>query len=137
MFTIDGLVSGLDTSSIIENLVAIQENQINRLTARKDLILAEQTAFQGIEAGIISLRSSMSRLNRTTSSVFDQRVAVSSDEDALTAVANSNALEGTYQLQINSLAKAHQLDPMDSKAHRPPSRRDPFHSASVIAPKPP
>ena len=109
MFTIDGLVSGLDTSSIITDLVAIQENQINRLTARKDLILAEQTAFQGIEARILGLRSSMSRLNRTTSSVFDQRIAVSSDDQALTAVAGNDAIEGTFQIQVNSLAKAHQI----------------------------
>ena len=44
MFSIDGLVSGLDTSSIIEGLVSLQASQVDRLNGRKDEILVQQTA---------------------------------------------------------------------------------------------
>ena len=52
MFSIDGLVSGLDTTSIIEGLVSIQQNQVDRLNVRKSEIFTRQTAFQGVEARV-------------------------------------------------------------------------------------
>lgn len=109
MFSIDGLVSGLDTTSIIEGLVSLQEAQVDRLNVRKNEIVTQQTAFQGIEARLLSLRSSMGRLNRSTSSVFEQNQVTSSDEDALTAKASSSAAAGSYSMRVISLAKAHQL----------------------------
>ena len=109
MFSIDGLVSGLDTTSIINGLISIQESQIERLNIRKDEILTEQTAFQGIEARLLSLRSAMSQLNRSIGSVFESRQAVSSDDTVLTATASNNAIEGSYSIQVNNLATAHQI----------------------------
>ena len=48
MFSIDGLVSGLDTTSIIEGLVSLQKSQVDRLNVKKSEILTEQAAFQGV-----------------------------------------------------------------------------------------
>jgi len=109
MFSIDGLVSGLDTASIIDGLVSLQNAQVERLNERKSEILAKQTAFQGIEARLLSLRSVMSRLNRVSNSVFDQRTASSTDESIVTATASNDAIEGSFSLRVTSLAKAHQI----------------------------
>ncbi|MEL7497664.1 MAG: flagellar filament capping protein FliD [Planctomycetota bacterium] len=109
MFSIDGLVSGLDTTSIIEGLVSLQESQVERLTARKAVVIGEQTAFQGIEARVLSLRSTMSRLNRTTGSAFEKSIGTSSDESILTVNAGEGAIPGSYVVKVNSLAKAHQI----------------------------
>ena len=109
MFSIDGLVSGLDTTSIIEGLVSLQAAQVDRLNGRKDEILVQQTAFQGIEARLISLRSTIARLNRSAASVFETSSATSSDESALAVRAGSNAAEGSYSLRVNALAQAHQI----------------------------
>jgi flagellar hook-associated protein 2 len=109
MFSIDGLVSGLDTTSIIEGLVSLQESQVERLNFKKNRILIKQQAFSGIEARMLSLRSKMSRLNRTTSSVFSTRTASSSNESLITATAGSKAAEGSYNLRVISRAKAHQI----------------------------
>ena len=109
MFSIDGLVSGLDTTSIIEGLVSLQESQVQRLNFKKNKILVQQQAFSGIEARMLSLRSKMSRLNRTTSSVFSTRSASSSNESLITATAGSKAAEGSYNLRVISRAKAHQI----------------------------
>ncbi len=109
MFSIDGLVSGLDTTSIIEGLVSLQDAQVGRLNERKNEIVQQQTAFQGINARLLSFRSTMSRLNRTTNAVFDERTVSSSSESIITASAGSRAIEGSYSLQVNSLAKAHQI----------------------------
>lgn len=109
MFSIDGLVSGLDTTSIIDGLVSIQQSQVDRLNGRRAEILTKQTAFQGIEARILSMRSSMSQLNRTNSSVFERTAGTSSDENILTVTTGDKAIEGSYVVRVNSLAKAHQI----------------------------
>ena len=109
MFSIDGLVSGLDTASIIEGLVSLQQNQVDRLTARQSEIATEQAAFQGIEARVLSLRANISSLNRSTSSVFERAAGTSSDEALLTVSADSGATEGAYLIRVNSLARANQI----------------------------
>ncbi len=109
MFSIDGLVSGLDTASIIEGLVSLQDSQVARLTSKKSEIQVQQQAFSGVEARLLSLRSKMSQLNRSTSSVFDFRSSTSSDESIIVATPSNNAAEGSYNLRVTSRAKAHQI----------------------------
>ena len=109
MFSIDGLVSGLDTTSIIEGLVSLQQAQVDRLNTRKADILTQQTAFQGIEARMLSLRSTMSQLNRSSASVFERSSGTSSDESILTVNASNGATPGSYVVRVNSLARAHQI----------------------------
>ena len=109
MFSIDGLVSGLDTASIIEGLVALQDSQVERLTSKKTEIQVQQQAFSGVEARLLSLRSKMSQLNRSTSSVFEFRSSTSSDESLIVATPGNNAAEGSYNLRVTSRAKAHQI----------------------------
>lgn len=109
MFSIDGLVSGFDTSSIIESLLGFQQTQVNTFNARKAEITTEQTSFKGIEAQLLTLQSSLSRLNRATSSVFDATTASSSNEDIITAASDSSARSGKYQLTVEALATAEQL----------------------------
>lgn len=109
MATIDGLATGLDTTTIIDGLVRIQQLQVDQLTARKNSILEEQTAFKGIESKMIDLRAQLGSLARSQNSVFSARSAVSSDEDALTVTAATGAAAGVYNLTINSLAQAEQV----------------------------
>ena len=109
MFTIDGIVSGFDTTAIIEGLLGFQQNQINKFNARKAEITTKQSAFKGIEAQLLTLRGSLGRLNRIQSSVFDVQNATSSSEDNILAAASSGASNGVYNLTVESLAAAHQI----------------------------
>lgn len=108
-FSIDGLVSGFDTSSIIESLLGFQETQVETFNTRKAEIASEQTSFKGIEAQILTVQSSLSRLNRTTDSIFSARTATSSNEDILTVSAENGANIGRFNLTVDSLAAAHQI----------------------------
>ena len=65
MLNIDGLVSGLDTTSIIEGLLSVQQSQIDRLNLRKQEIVEQQTAFKGIEARLLDLQARVRVLTRT------------------------------------------------------------------------
>jgi flagellar hook-associated protein 2 len=109
MFSIDGLVSGFDTSTIVESLLQFQQAQVDKFNARKAEITTKQTAFKGIEAQLLTLRTSMGRLNRTQSSVFGLSSAKSSNEEIATVVADHGATPGVYQISVESLATAQQL----------------------------
>ena len=109
MFSIDGIVSGFETSTIIESLLGFQQTQIDTYTSRKLEITEQQTAFKSIEAQLVTLRGSLGRLNRTSASVFQVQNATSSDESILVAAADGEATNGTFNLTVNSLATAHQI----------------------------
>ena len=109
MSSIDGIISGFNTATIIDGLVAIQQRQIDQFSARKTGIGRKQTAFRGIEARLATLRSSMSRLNRTVGTVFDSRTATSSNTDLVDVAASSGAQQGVFSIKVNSLAAAHQI----------------------------
>ena len=109
MLSIDGLVSGLDTTTIIDGLLQIQQQRVQQLSARKADILEEQTSFKGIEAGLVNLQSRLSALTRARDSAFKSKTVTSSDDSLAVAAASSDAVEGVYNLRINSLAKAHQI----------------------------
>ena len=108
-FTIDGIASGFDTTSIISSLVGFQEAQVETYNARKAEVATEQSAFKGIEAQLLTLQSSLGRLGSSRNSVFDVRSASSSNEDIIGVAASSGASPGKYNLKIESLATAHQI----------------------------
>ncbi|MBX3437250.1 MAG: hypothetical protein KF861_07165, partial [Planctomycetaceae bacterium] len=109
MLTIDGLISGLDTESIVAGLLEIQQKQINLLESRKDQIAARQGAFQAIQGQLQSLRGIAGTLSRSLNSVFNSRQVNVSDESAVLATASGTASAGVYQIKVNSLATAHQV----------------------------
>ncbi|MCD0459912.1 flagellar filament capping protein FliD [Roseiconus lacunae] len=109
MASIDGLVSGFDTTNIIESLLGFQQQQIDSFNSRKAEVTTKQTSFKGIEAQLITLQSSLGRLNSATNSVFDARTASSTNEDVITATAGNGAIATNYQLSVDQLATSHQI----------------------------
>ena len=56
MPTIDGLITGLDTESIITGLLEIQQTQLDRLELKQSAVLQRQSAFSALEANLLGLR---------------------------------------------------------------------------------
>jgi flagellar capping protein FliD len=109
MPTIDGLVSGIDTTTIVEGLVQIQEQQVERLNSKIDQVSAKQAAFKGIEASLLTFQSSLGRLARIQNNAFSGKIATSSNEDIIQAAASEKAAPGTYNIRVDSLARSHQI----------------------------
>ena len=109
MFNIDGIVSGFDTTSIIESLLGFQQQQIDSFNSRKAEVTTKQTSFKGIEAQLVTLQTSATRLNRTVNSVFDSRLAETSNDDIVAATASNGAITSSYQITVEQLATAHQV----------------------------
>lgn len=109
MLNIDGLASGIDTTSVINGLLSIQQQRIDILTARRQRVEAEQSLFKQVEARLITFRSQASRLARSTNSVFESKQATSSDETLLKVAASQDAAPGIYNLTVTQLARANQV----------------------------
>ncbi len=109
MLSIDGLVSGLDTTAIIDGLLSIQQKQIKLLSDRQKKVVSEQTAFKGVEGQLVNLKSRLSGLSNRANSVFGAKQAKSSNDQILAAAASDSAVKGVYSVRVNSLARTHQV----------------------------
>ena len=107
--TIDGLVSGLDTDTIVKGLLEIQQTQLDRIELKRADVLAEKATFSSLEAQLVSFRSSVSGLARLQDNPFKRQTVNVSDDTVLIGTASSSAANGTYRLTVNSVAKAHQI----------------------------
>ena len=109
MFSVDGLASGLDTTSIVEGALALQQSRLDRLAVRRQEISQEQSAFKTIEAQLLALRGGMSQILRSSNNAFDGRAATSSNEELIAVSAGTTARTGTHRVRVEQLAQAHQV----------------------------
>ncbi len=109
MLNIDGLASGLDTTSIIEGLLSIQQTQIDRFNAQKQKVVEQKTAFRSIEARLLTLKSTLSELTRPGGNAFLRKQLVSSDPARIEASVSNEAGEGIYSVRVDQLARNHQV----------------------------
>lgn len=105
--SIDGLVSGLDTTTIVSQLMAIERLPVTRLTARMAASDAKATAWDQIGSKMAALRTALEAID--TSTDFKSFNASSSNTEVLTATAGPSAVSGPFTLTVHALARAQQL----------------------------
>ncbi len=99
-----GLATGLDTASIVAQLVAIKRQPIVRLQERKSLYESQITALGELKTKLLALKTAAENLD--TSTEFSALQATSSNEDLMTVTASSTAAAGSYDIIIDSMATA-------------------------------
>jgi flagellar hook-associated protein 2 len=87
-----GLVSGIDTASIIDQLMKLEEQPKTKLQDRIDESNKQKLAYTDISARLTSLRLIGTKLKKQ--STFEAAATSSSDEDVLTATAANGAAIG-------------------------------------------
>ena len=107
--SVNGLVSGINTTSVIQALLATEQQKITNLQTEQQTVTTAQTAFDGIEAKIQALQGTLAPLTSAQSSVFDARTATSSNTGIVNAAASGDAINGVYDLRVNSLAAANAI----------------------------
>lgn len=102
--TFSGLASGLDTDSIIESLMEIERQPVDRLTSDIEYFELETEAYAEFGSLLANLQSSVA----TMDSLYDlsNQAATSSNSSLLTATANSSAMPGSYHVEVVSLAES-------------------------------
>lgn len=98
-----GLSSGLDTSSMIEQLVAAERASATPLTRRQSDLTAHKSIINSLSSVLSSLGSSAKAL--ATSAGTSPRTATSSDAHVSVAASDS-ALATTHSIRVQQLARA-------------------------------
>ncbi|MCP4145502.1 MAG: flagellar filament capping protein FliD [bacterium] len=99
-----GLASGLDTGSIIAQLLAVRSQPMYRLQAQNDLYESQQKAVDILKGYCSELMATVQDLD--SGSDFGAFTATSANESIFTATASSFASPGSYDITVNALANA-------------------------------
>ena len=106
---IDGLITGIDTGTIIDGLLKIQKQQVDRFAARKAVVQEKQGAFNALETRLLGLQLDVSKLSRSQNNPFTKQKVVVNDDTAVAATASESAASGVYNFRVDSVAAAHQV----------------------------
>lgn len=99
-----GLLSGIDTKTLIAQLIAIERRTINVYKTRQNTWNDKQTAVTDLESKLSALQSAVKSLSDANE--LRAYKVTSSDGDKITADATSNAFEGNHSIVVNQLATA-------------------------------
>lgn len=104
---IQGLVSGLDTGNIIEQLAAIKRKPIERMQTQRGVLESKLAIYQSLSASMAALQVSARDL--ADASTFIPRSASVSDATRLAASAQETAAAGSYEVVVHELAQVHKI----------------------------
>lgn len=107
MAAIDGLGSGLDTSTIISQLMQIERLPQNRLANKRLAVLSQGTAWEQIGNALKTLQTAATKLG--ADGALSKSNATSSAPGLVSVVAGAGAGPGVHTLRVQSLAVSQQL----------------------------
>ena len=99
---VSGMVSGLDTESLVTAMVATQTAKKEKLQKAQPKLQWKQVAFKSLHTKVYGLYSKISNLR--FSSAYNMKKTTVSDSTKATVTASSSAVNGTQKLTIEKLA---------------------------------
>lgn len=100
-----GLTSGLDTESIVNQLMSAQRTKQTKVENKKQKLEWKQEIWKGLNTKIYGFyKDSLSKMKY--SSNYSTKKALVSDSTKLTATASTKAAAGSYKVEINKIASA-------------------------------
>src|SRR3954449_5333625 len=104
---ISGLASGIDTSTIIDQLMAIERQPQTRLKTQVTLSQARKTALSDVQTRLKNLQLAAQDLKSAALWANKQSVDVN-DPTKVAATLAGPAGSGSYQLNVSTLARGSQ-----------------------------
>lgn len=98
-----GLATGLDTSSLIEQLMAAERQPLSRLESDKSYFNSRLAALSQFEGKLVSFLSKIDTLD--SAEKIQVKNTTLSSEDFFSATADSEALPGNYQVEVVDIAQ--------------------------------
>ncbi|MBD3233581.1 MAG: flagellar filament capping protein FliD [candidate division Zixibacteria bacterium] len=105
--SIDGIISNLDTSAIIDAILQYEARNATLINERKTEVTNKITSWNSVSAYLLGFKSKASTLSKE--SAWNTKSVTNSDDTIFTATATSSAALGTYYINVNQLAQQHQL----------------------------
>lgn len=100
-----GMISGLDTESIVKSLMETQQAKKTKIESKKQKLEWKQEIWSGLNTKMYSFYKDYAGKLRFQSN-YQTKKATSSDSTKVTVSANSSATKGTYRVNVKSLAAA-------------------------------
>lgn len=108
LFTMGGAMSGLDTNSIIRQLMQLERVPLQQLQSRQAKLRAIDDAWGQVNGKLSSFRTALDKVRQSGS--FSGFVSVSSsNSDAVTATKIGTPATGSISFTVDALARAHQF----------------------------
>jgi flagellar hook-associated protein 2 len=105
--SLSGLASGVDTASIVEQLMALERQSVTRLGYRQSAVTGQQTALKDIASKLSALKSAAADLS--ASATWKQaQTAESSDPTKVAVAMTGGAGIGGHTIQVDRLASSMQ-----------------------------
>jgi flagellar hook-associated protein 2 len=104
---LSGLASGVDTSAIVEQLMALERQQTTRLQNRQYAVTGQQTSLKDIATKLATLKSAASALS-SDASWKQTQTAASSDANRVAVALTGGAGIGGHTVGVTRLASAAQ-----------------------------
>ena len=101
-FTASGLISGLDTGSMVTELTSLAQQPITQMQKQESAIKTQISA----EASLSSQLSALSSLSRSLSTAGIVSSSAQSSSSAFSATATAGASQGRYSIQVEQVADA-------------------------------
>lgn len=101
---IGGLVSGLDTQGLIDQLMQLERAPVVKLQQKQQVLKWKKEAMMDFRSNLMSLQTKVSDL--VLSSAFNSKAVSAGNDKIVTATANTSAPNGTYNVTVNNLASA-------------------------------
>lgn len=102
-----GIFSGIDSASIINQLLAIDAQPKTIIQQRVAQLQSQTAAILGINSKLSALRTAVEKFR--TANPFDNNAATSSDDKVIGASASTSAAAGTYSFLVDRLVSSQQL----------------------------
>jgi flagellar hook-associated protein 2 len=106
--SVGGLMSGLDTDSIVSQLMELERYPLTQLESREADFNLQLSTYGNLKNKLSSLNSAIKALDKVTDFAKFYK-ATSGDEDFFTTSAGSGAASGVYDIHVTNLAESHKL----------------------------
>lgn len=99
-----GLGSNLNVNQIVSQLMAIEQQPVDRLNTKEASFQAQLSSYGNIRSALSTFQGAVESLGSPTR--FQTRTASSSDTTIVTGSAANSAQSGSYRIDVTSLAQA-------------------------------
>ncbi len=103
MFSASGIASGLDTNSLVRQLISIERQPITKLQAKRSAISTQVSDLGKFSSQLKELEDMMSEIS-TSASLLASKVS-SSDEEVVNATSTGDAVQGSWEVEVTQLAR--------------------------------
>lgn len=101
---LSGLMSGMDTDSVIQELVAARQTKVDNAKKAQTKLEWKQEAWKSLNTKLKNLQSKYIN-NMRFSTAYSKKTTKVSNESAVSVITGENAVNGVQDLQINKLAR--------------------------------